>query len=328
MLDPQIVIDILHKNLTPLREWLEKKTVTEIMINPGGYVFVEDLGELIYVGQKLSETQIKVLLQTVGKTVGQPPKANSASAIVYASVGDIRIAGALDPVSPGGSFLTIRKHLDKEMRPDLAKLIEWKMLTQKQADLLVKLIVKDRLNCMVGGGTGSGKTTLLGAILQELPEHERIMSIEDSREMIIKVKNYIPLLINLDQGVTARHLVKLAMRSRPDRLLLGETRGDETYDLIRAFNSGHPGSISTIHGDSAYESLDALEMLYQMSLPDNASISAELAREYIAKAVKLVLFVNRSIQMIDGKAKVVRRLDEICLVKGVENGRYVLESAE
>jgi Flp pilus assembly CpaF family ATPase len=325
MLNLEIVLDLLLANLKPLRPWLDNKNVTEIMINPGGHVFVEESGVITFVGQLLTESMIEVSLKAIGKMVGQDTKKNTISSVVNASIDDLRIAGALKPVCPAGSFMTIRKHHDKSERPDLETLVKWGMITERQAELLLNLIVERRLNCLIGGGTGSGKTTLLGAILNRLPKHERIMSIEDSREMQIDIPNYVPLLTNPDHKITARDMVKLAMRSRPDRLILGETRGDETYDVIRAFNSGHPGSITTIHGDSAEESLGALEMLYQMSLPDNASISAELARGYIAKAVKLAVFVNRSINVVDGVARVVRRVEEICIVKGVVNGKYDLE---
>jgi pilus assembly protein CpaF len=326
MLNVNVVVNLLRMNLKPLDQWLNDKKVTEIMINPGGRVFVEEGSVINYKGTLLSESSIETTLKAVAKYAGKDLRKNTGDAIIYASIDDFRIAGALAPVSPSGSFITIRKHLDKDERPTLDQLIEWGALTRKQADLLVDLLIHQRLNTIVGGGTGSGKTTLLGALLNLIPKHERIMSIEDSREIHVDIPNFVPLLTNADLKITARDMVKLAMRSRPDRLLLGETRGDETYDLIRAFNSGHPGSISTIHGDSALESLGALEMLYQMSLPDNASISAELAREYIAKAVKLVVFVNRSINVVDGVARVVRRVEEISLVKGVVNGKYVLEN--
>ncbi|CAM2961508.1 CpaF family protein [Janthinobacterium lividum] len=327
MLNPQIVIDILNSQLVPLAAWLKDKTVTEIMVNPGGHVFVEAAGTITYVGQLLTEHMISTAIKAVAKHVRKDARANTNSAIVNASIDDLRISGALSPVSPGGSFITIRKHQDAGDRPTMEDLINKKQaLTAKQAQTIEQLVLHDRNNLIIAGGTGSGKTTLLNALLNKIPGHERIITIEDSREIQISVPNFIPLLTNPDEGISARDMVKMAMRSRPDRLILGETRGDETYDLIRAFNSGHPGSISTIHADSAEEALGALEMLFQMSLPANASISSELARGYIAKSVKVVVFVNRSIEFSDGQARVIRKIQEICLVKGVINGNYVLEN--
>jgi pilus assembly protein CpaF len=187
------------------------------------------------------------------------------------------------------------------------------------------LIVQQRLNCIVAGATGSGKTTLLNALLSRIPHHERLVTIEDSREIQLSVPNVVNLLSNPNSDIHARDLVQLAMRLRPDRLILGETRGQETYDLIRAFNSGHPGSVSTIHADSAEQALDALEMLYQMSLPPNASMPPELVKKYIAKSVHVVVFAGRRIVPKGNVQTVVRRIEQICLVKGVTNGEYVFE---
>jgi pilus assembly protein CpaF len=327
MLNPKIIIDIIKSNLQPINLWLEDSSVTEIMVNPGGHVFVEAAGVLSYKGQLLKENNVVMTIKAVSKIVGKDAISGKANSLVNASIEDLRISGALAPVSQNGSFLTIRKHQDKADRPTLNDLVYLKKaLTQEQADKLVELVIHNRLNCIIAGGTGSGKTTLTNALLSKIPEYERIVTIEDARELQIDVPNLVPLLCNSEEGITARDLVKLAMRSRPDRLILGETRGDETYDLIRAFNSGHPGSISTIHSDSAELALGALEMLFQMSLPANASISSDLVRQYIAKSVKVVVYVHRGIEEMDGIAKVVRKVTEICLVKGAANGRYELEN--
>jgi pilus assembly protein CpaF len=229
-------------------------------------------------------------------------------------------------LSPQGSFFTIRKHLPPELRPTLETLVEWGMCTTQQADTMVELVIKKHRNCMVVGSTSSGKTTIANAILSKLPPHERVFCIEDSPELNITVENKNCLKTNPQNGLTARELVKLAMRQRPDRLILGETRGDESFDLVRAMNSGHDGTVSTIHASSAYMGLEALEMLYQMSLPIGASIPTEVAQKYIASAVQVLVFAARRYELLaDGSQKSVRRIEEICFVKGVENGKYVLE---
>ena len=316
---------VLADQLRPVKPFLERNDVTELMINPGGHVYVEAKGIITYEGQLLNSDAIDMALTAVAKFVGQDALAGSKSALVGASIEDMRIAGAKAPTCPDGSFLTIRKHQDKGDRPTLERLIEMGALTAKQAEKLVDLVVHQRLNCIVAGATGSGKTTLLNALLSRIPPNERLVTIEDSREMQLAVPNVINLLSNPSNDIHARDLVQLAMRLRPDRLILGETRGHETYDLIRAFNSGHPGSVSTIHADSAEQALDALEMLYQMSLPANASMPPELVRRYIAKSVHLVVFAGRR-NVPNGAVKnVVRRIEQICLVKGVENGEYVFE---
>lgn len=327
MLDPNEALKILATQLDPVREWLDDTSVTELMINPGGLVFVEANGVIHAKGPLLKQGSIDMALTAIAKLVGRDAIANTASAIVNASIEDMRIAGAKMPVCPDGSFMTIRKHKDKSQRPTLDDLInKYKALTQQQADLLIKLIINEHKNSIIAGGTGSGKTTLLNALLSQIGEHERIITIEDSREIQLSVPNVIPMLSNPDDGITARDLVKLAMRMRPDRLILGETRGDETYDLIRAFNSGHPGSVSTVHADSAVQALSALEMLFQMSLPANASMPPELVKRYIAESVHLIVFAARRIVPVDGVQHVVRRIEQISLITGVQNEKYLLET--
>lgn len=326
MVQPQVLIDSIKRQLQPIQSWLDDPRVTEIMINPGGHVFVESSGVIANVGQLLDEGSIHRTIISVGKTVGKNPMPGGVNAIVYASIDDLRFSGALKGISPDGSFICIRKHQDSNKRPTMEQLIEKGMITKDQADRIEELVIKQRKNLFIVGGTGSGKTTLLNALLNKIPHHERIQTIEDSREIQIQVPNFFPLVSNPDTGVTSRDLVKLALRTRPDRLILGETRGEETYDLIRAFNSGHPGSISTLHADSAEQGLSALEMMFQMSLPANASLSESAMRQFIASSVNLVVFINRSIKVVDDVAHVVRKVEQICNVKGVKDGKYDLEN--
>lgn len=327
MLSPEKITAYIAEQLAPAKIWLEDPDVTELMINPGGHGYVEKAGVIEYIGQLLTEADIDTALTVIAKHVGQDAVARSASAIVNASIEDMRIAGAKAPVCPDGSFFSIRKHKDKSQRPTLHDLIhKMKAITQEQADLLVDLVIRQRKNCIIAGGTGSGKTTLLNALLSQIPKHERVFSIEDSREVHIDVPNFVPLLSNPNDGVSARDLVKLAMRTRPDRLVLGETRGDETYDLIRAFNSGHPGSVSTIHADSAKDALSALEMLFQMNLPANAQMPPSLVKTYIANSVHVLVFASKRYELNDGKQTVVRRIEQINLVKGAANNEYLFET--
>lgn len=325
MLDPAHLIQILQQQLTPISQWLEDKSVTELMINPGGHVYIESSGSITYKGQLLSDNAIIMAITAVAKYVGRDAKANSADSIIDASIEDLRIAGALKPTSPDGAFLTIRKHQDKSNRPTLEDLIyKLKALTQKQADQIIELVINQRKNCIIAGATGSGKTTLTNSLLSKIPRHERVITIEDTRELQVTVPNLISLVANPTNNISARSLVKLAMRSRPDRLILGETRGDDTYDLIRAFNSGHDGSISTVHASSAEYALDALEFLFPMSIPEGVFMSTEQIRQYIAKAVNVIVFAGKRTEIINGVPTVVRKIEQICLVNGVINGKYQL----
>lgn len=326
MLDRKKVIDLLLSNLRPLDPWLKDPDVTEIMVNPGGVVFVERKGEKVCHGTLLTENQIVTAIKAMAKAVRGEANRDDASAIVDSNIEDLRIAGALAPIAPDGSFLTIRKHQDKSRRPTLEDLVhKWKSLTQWQADTLVDLVINQHKNCIIAGGTGSGKTTLTNALLSKIPDSERVITIEDTSELQVTAPNKVPLISNATKGVTARMLVKLAMRSYPDRLVLGETRGDETFDLIRAFNSGHDGSISTVHASSAQAALSAVEMLFQMSVPSGASLSGEMVRRYIAGSVNVVVYAERRSVIENGVSRTVRRIENIYLVKGVTNGKYDLE---
>jgi len=326
MLNPQLITENIKNTLQPLRPFFDDPNITEIMANPGGLVFVERNGYLDNCGVLLTESQIETALIMMGKLMSRDVKPNDASAVVDSNFDDMRVAGALRTVSPAGSFISIRKHQPPENRPDLDKLIAWNAITDKEAEFLLTHVIGARKNCLIAGGTSSGKTTVTNAVLSRLPPHERIAVIEDSRELQIKVENKICLVTNPTFHIHARLLVKLGMRIRPDRLILGETRGDETYDVLRAFNSGHDGSITTVHASSPESALDAMEMLFQMSLPPGASIPAAMIRQYIAKSVHVLVFAARSQVKEGDKTKYVRRVEGIYLIKGVkENGQYDLE---
>lgn len=321
-------MDVLRRNLAPLNNLFEDPSVNEVMVNPGGDVFAERAGEMLFIDDAgLKNVQIESAIVALGKLVNESVQANTEKTFISASIDNLRIAGALAPASHGGPSLCIRKHQQEGERPNLGQLVERGMLTQQQAELLIRLFVTDKRNIMVGGPTGSGKTTLANALCMSIPEYERVISVEDALELEPGLKHHVRLLTNASRGVTAQLAVQHTLRARPDRLILGETRGSETFDLIRAFNSGHDGSLSTVHASSAEDMLYALEMLYQMSLPPDASLSPEAVRGYIARAVHVCVHVTRSVkQGGDGKFYYVRRVGEIVRVKGVEHGKYVVES--
>lgn len=327
MLSRETVLQAFRTSLRDLTEFLEDKEVSEIMVNPGGHVFIEKAGEMIDLGDsiRVKNEDIEIAIRTLGKTVGQEPKALHPSALISASVYDLRVAGVLLPTSIGGPSLTIRKHQSPETRPSLDELVDREMLTRAQAELMIDLFIRKRRNFIVAGATGSGKTTLVNALLQKLPRYERLITIEDSVELHPIVPNKVQLLVNHEVGLTAQLLVKQTLRMRPDRLILGETRGTETYDLIRAFNSGHDGSLSTVHASSADEACGALEMLFQMSVPQGANLPVDAARAFIARAVHVIVHVGRHVvEDAQGKLRTVRSVREIVEIKGVKNGYFDL----
>jgi pilus assembly protein CpaF len=325
MLTPQTLMKNLQDALTPLQAYFEDPKVTEIMVNPGGRVFVEAAGEMLSVPERLDDDDIAFAIKLVGKLVEQDPKKNTASSLISASIGDMRFAGTLSPASHGGASMSIRKHQPPETRPNLEELVAREMLSEALANELVRLFIEERRNFIVGGPTGSGKTTLVNALLKKIPSHERVVTIEDASELHPAIDNLTPFLTNKEAGVTAQLLVQQTLRYRPDRVILGETRGSETFDLLRAFNSGHDGSLSTIHASSAAHALSALEMLFQMSLPENSNFSGEAGQKFIAGGVHVVVHVTRHTKEVEGRVRSIRKVNEVVLVKGVKDGVFQTE---
>lgn len=333
MLDPKRLQTIISNSLRPIAGIMEDKAVTEIMVTADGRVWVERRGTIERSDIVLKESDRVMAITAVAKNVGaeggstgKDVKAGTKDAVVSAGVGAMRFAGAIRGVDSRGTTLAIRKHLEPEERPSLDQLVEWQMLSRELADLLVEKIVHERLNCVFAGPTSGGKTTLANAVLMHLPNNERIGLIEDAREMALRVEHKNCYLAAPETGLTAKVLVQQAMRERYDRLILSETRGDDTYDLLRALSSGHNGSVTTLHASSAAGALSTLELLFQMSLPPGVQMSPESSQRYIAACINLVVFCSRSyVRQVDGSDKSFRRVSEIVTVKGAKNGEYGLE---
>jgi pilus assembly protein CpaF len=328
MISPDIVVKTIESALPQLRPFFNNPSITEISVNPGGRVFVEDAGVMLeHPDISITEHDLVSAMKAIASLQNREVVSGKKSSILNASYDGMRIAGALKPVSPDGSFLSIRKHLAPDKRPTLQQLIAWGALTQECADFILHRFTKKLPpdNILLVGATGSGKTTYANAFLKAIPRHERVVTIEEVEELETLLDNVIRLITSPEADITARDLVRASLRYRPDRIIIGESRGEETYDLIRAFNSGHPGSLTTVHASSARLGLDVLEMLYQMSLPPNASISTDVVRKYIAGAVNMVIYVDRTYEtQPDGSQKSIRKVKEVVLVKGVENGNYIL----
>lgn len=332
MLDPVRLQAIITNALTPIAAVMNDKTVTEIMVTADGRVWIERRGTIERSEIVLAEHDRVLAIHAVakhtgaeGSSTGKDIKAGTKDAVVSTGVGALRFAGAIKGVDARGTTLAIRKHLDPEERPSLDQLIEWGMLSREVADVLIRKIIHERQNCVFAGPTSGGKTTLANAVLMHLPTNERIGLIEDAREMALRVEHKNCYLAAPESGLTAKVLVQHAMRERYDRLILSETRGDDTYDLLRALSSGHNGSVTTLHASSAAGALSTLELLFQMSLPSGVQMSPEASQRYIAACINLVVFCSRSyVRQENGTEKSFRRVSEIATVKGAKNGEYEL----
>lgn len=315
---------ILGKSLGPLSPYFEEAGITEVMVTGNGQVWLERRGEMVKTDTVMGEGARILALTAIAKAVGRDLKMNTPDAIVSTSIGDLRFAGAVG-VEEHGTTLCIRKHMPAEERPSLEELISREMLSQQQADKLVEMILNKK-TIVFAGVTGSGKTTLLNAIASRLPPFERIGLIEDAREIAIPSENKDCYLSNAQAGITSRLLVQHALRSRYDRLILGETRGEDTFDLIRGLSAGHAG-LTTLHANSAIDTLFALEMMFQMSLPAGADIPIDVTRRYISRAIHCVVYCERWYETdAQGAVRSKRAVMEIKQVTGVNgNGEYVFE---
>lgn len=311
----QRVFNALRK-LDILQELLEDEEVTEVMVNGPKQIFYEKNGVFqeypycFFTEEKLQD----VIQQIVGK---HNRVVNLSNPIVDTRLEDgSRVNIVLSPIAIDGSAISIRKFSKKPM--DMDFLIEKKMITQEAADFLKKL-VEAKYNLFISGGTGSGKTTFLNALSAFIPSDERVITIEDSAELRLQG---IPNLVRLEsrnsnmEGVapiTARELIHTALRMRPDRIIVGECRGEEALDMLQAMNTGHDGSLSTGHANSSLDMLNRLEtmVLMGMDLPLSA------IRQQIVAGIDIIIHLER------GKDK-VRRVVEIAEVLGVKEGVVVL----
>ena len=304
------------RRLDIIQPVLEDPGIAEIMINGPDNIFIERNGKserlnLHFESSQKLEDIIQIMVTAVNRTV------NESTPIVDARLKDgSRINVVLPPIALNGPIVTIRKFPDKPV--NMEKLIELGSLTAQAADTLRKLVMA-KYNIFISGGTGSGKTTFLNALSNYIPQDERIITIEDSAELQI---HNIPNLVRLEtrnanlEGrgeITIRDLIKTSLRMRPNRIIVGEVRGPEAIDMLSAMNTGHDGSLSTGHANSAMDMLSRLETMILSS----SAIPLEAVRKQIASAIDIIVFLSR----LRDKS---RRTLEISEVLGLENGQYML----
>ncbi len=315
----RLVNDVQHElfGLGPLEPLLADPTVSDILVNSFSRIYVERRGklEVTNVAFKDNEHLMRVIERIVS-SVGR--RIDESSPMVDARLRDgSRVNAIIPPLSIDGPVLSIRRFGAEPLRMNM--LIEHQALTKDIADML-QMCVTARLNVLISGGTGAGKTTLLNALSAYIPEDERIVTIEDSAELQLQQPHVVrletrPPNIEGKGEVTQRDLVRNALRMRPDRIVIGEVRGGEAIDMLQAMNTGHDGSLTTVHANTPRDALSRLETMIQMI---GMGLSDRAMRQQMASALDLVVQVAR---LSDG----TRRLTSIAEITGMEGETITMQ---
>lgn len=305
--------------LGPLQRVLEDPSVTEIMVNGHDMIYVERDGRIGLSGLSFaSEEHLRRAIERIVSKVGR--RIDETSPMVDARLLDgSRVNAVVPPLAVKGSSLTIRKFSATPFT--IENLIEFGSMTRQMSELL-RGAVEARLNILVSGGTGTGKTTLLNVLSSFIPADERIVTIEDSVELKLQQDHVVqlearPPNIEGTGEITIRDLVRNSLRMRPDRIVVGECRSGEALDMLQAMNTGHDGSLSTLHANSPRDCIARLETLVLMAGMD---LPLRAIREQIASAVDLVVQIQR---LRDG----TRRVTHVTEVLGMEQDVVVLQDA-
>jgi len=315
----RLVSEVQHElfGLGPLEPLLKDPTISDILVNSYRRIYIERRGKLetSNVAFKDNEHLMRVIERIVS-SVGR--RIDESSPMVDARLKDgSRVNAIIPPLSIDGPVLSIRRFGAEPLR--MTQLIEKRALTKDIADML-DMCVKARLNVLISGGTGAGKTTLLNSLSAFIPEDERIVTIEDSAELQLQQPHVVrletrPPNIEGRGEVTQRDLVRNALRMRPDRIVIGEVRGGEAIDMLQAMNTGHDGSLTTIHANTPRDALARIETMIQMT---GMRLSDRAMRQQIAAAIELVIQAARH---PDGS----RRVTSISEVTGMEGDTITMQ---
>ena len=300
------------RRLDVLQELLEDAGITEIMVNGYQHIFVERNGRIERYGK--SFTSAEKLEDVIQQIVGRCNRVvNESMPIVDARLENgARVNAVVYPVALNGPILTIRRFPDDPIT--MEKLISLDSITEECAEFLKKL-VQARYSMVIGGGTGSGKTTFLGAVAEYIPKDERLITIEDNAELKIRgIENLVCLEAKMANmagaaSVTIRDLIRSALRMRPDRIIVGEVRGGEAVDMLQSLNTGHDGSLSTLHANSSRDMLSRIETMTLMGI----DLPLEAIRRQIASGVDVLVHLGR----MRDKSRKLLEITEVC---GFENG--------
>lgn len=297
--------------LGPIEPFMHDPSVTDILINAHRHIYIEKFGKLYRTGARFKDNQhLKKIIDRIVSAVGR--RIDETNPMVDARLADgSRVNAIIPPLAIDGPSLSIRRFAADPL--ELKDLITLKSLTPEIGELL-KGIVKARLNVVISGGTGSGKTTLLNVLSRFIPEQERIVTIEDSAELQLKQEHVVrletrPANIEGKGEITQRDLVRNSLRMRPDRIIVGEVRSIEVVDMLQAMNTGHDGSLTTIHSNSPRDALLRMETLVAMT---GMQIPNDAVRKYISSAVHVIIQTNR---LVDGSRKITS-LQEVVGMEG------------
>jgi pilus assembly protein CpaF len=320
LIDEERLIDELIAEsfgLGPLEPYMQDPEVSDILVNGPNEVYVERFGRLEETGTVFAdEEHLMQIIQRVVSRVGR--RIDSQSPMVDARLPDgSRVNAVIPPLALNGPTLSIRRFGRNPL--DIAKLQALGSVCPEMVAFL-RAAIAGRINLMISGGTGTGKTTLLNALSVFVPNDERLVTIEDSAELqlrrkhVVRMETRVPTAEGLGE-VTPRDLVRNALRMRPDRIILGEVRGGEALDMLQAMNTGHEGSLTTIHANDARDALSRLEVMVSMAGFD---LPVSVVRRYIASAISLVVHLAR----LKGG---VRRVVRIAEIMDLEDGDYKMQ---
>ncbi|MGE0226252.1 MAG: CpaF family protein [Acetobacteraceae bacterium] len=305
----ELVHDIL--GMGPLEPLLEDESVGDIMVNGPDRTFIERNGKVILSNVRFRDTQhLANICQRIAAAVGR--RVDESSPMVDARLKDgSRVNIVFPPLALDGPYVSIRKFGRKAI--DFAKLVEWKALTLQVARIL-EIGAQCRLNVVISGGTGSGKTTMMNAMSRMIDPGERVVTVEDAAELQLQQPHVVrletrPSSLEGRGEITQRDLVRNALRMRPDRIIIGEVRGGEAFDMLQAMNTGHDGSMSTIHANTTRDALTRIENMVQMG---NMGLPSKAIRTQIVGAIDLIIQVERH---RDGGRRVTQ-VTEVCGMEG------------
>jgi pilus assembly protein CpaF len=303
--------------LGPLEPFLHDSTVSDVLVATYNKIYVERFGKLELTDSRFKDNaHLMKIIDRIVSSVGR--RIDESSPMVDARLADgSRVNAIIPPLAMDGPMLSIRRFAADPL--ELEDLINFKTLAPEHGEIL-RGIVKARLNILISGGTGSGKTTMLNVLSRFIPEDERIVTIEDAAELQLKQEHVVrletrPPNIEGKGEVTQRDLLRNSLRMRPDRIIVGEVRGQEAFDMLQAMNTGHDGSLTTVHANSPRDALMRVETMVAMA---NLDIPYEFLRRYISSAIDIIIHIAR---LSDG----TRKLMSLQEITGMEGAMITLQ---